>query len=174
MAIEVKVPALPESVSDATIAAIHKKVGDKVTRDEPLLDLETDKVVLEVPSPVTGVLKAVHFQVGDTVTAQQLLAVIEEGAAEAAVPKPASESAAGIKQRFHLGCVDSWPNMALNRTKLKARVKKGGLPKKMWSILFSLHVSLKQHNNLQHPKKNKLWRRKAPWLGSHVVFRCRD
>ena len=56
MAIEVKVPVLPESVSDATIAAWHKKAGDAVARVENLLDLETDKVVLEVPSPVVGVL----------------------------------------------------------------------------------------------------------------------
>ena len=56
MSIEVKVPVLPESVADASIAAWHKKVGDKVTRDENLLDLETDKVVLEVPAPVDGVL----------------------------------------------------------------------------------------------------------------------
>ena len=54
MAIEVKVPVLPESVSDATIATWHKKAGDAVKRDENLLDLETDKVVLEVPSPVDG------------------------------------------------------------------------------------------------------------------------
>ena len=56
MSIEVKVPVLPESVADATVAAWHKKVGDKVTRDENLVDLETDKVVLEVPAPVDGVL----------------------------------------------------------------------------------------------------------------------
>ena len=83
MATEVKVPVLPESVSDATIAAWHKKVGDAVKRDENLMDLETDKVVLEVPSPVDGVLKEIKFKEGDTVTSQQLLAIIEEGAAAA-------------------------------------------------------------------------------------------
>ena len=56
MATEVKVPVLPESVSDATIATWNKKVGDSVARDENLVDLETDKVVLEVPSPVDGVI----------------------------------------------------------------------------------------------------------------------
>ena len=56
MAIEVKVPVLPESVSDATIANWNKKAGDAVSRDENLVDLETDKVVLEVPSRVDGVL----------------------------------------------------------------------------------------------------------------------
>ncbi|MGC1182922.1 2-oxoglutarate dehydrogenase complex dihydrolipoyllysine-residue succinyltransferase [Legionella sp.] len=86
MSIEVKVPVLPESVADATVAAWHKKVGDKVTRDENLLDLETDKVVLEVPSPVDGVLSEIMFQVNDTVTSGQLLAKITEGAAITATP----------------------------------------------------------------------------------------
>ena len=90
MATEVKVPVLPESVSDATIATWHKKAGDAVKRDENLLDLETDKVVLEVPSPVDGVLKEIKFAEGATVTSQQLLAIIEEGAAAAA---PAAEKA---------------------------------------------------------------------------------
>ncbi len=86
MAIEVKVPVLPESVSDATIASWHKKAGDAVKRDENLLDLETDKVVLEVPSPVDGVLKEIKFAEGATVTSQQIIAVIEEGAVAAAAP----------------------------------------------------------------------------------------
>ena len=94
MATEVKVPVLPESVSDATIAAWHKKVGDAVKRDENLMDLETDKVVLEVPSPVDGVLKEIKFKEGDTVTSQQLLAIIEEGAV-AAAPAPAVAMQAG-------------------------------------------------------------------------------
>ncbi|HMB56318.1 MAG TPA: dihydrolipoyllysine-residue succinyltransferase [Arenimonas sp.] len=84
MSIEVKVPVLPESVSDATIATWHKKAGDSVRRDENLLDLETDKVVLEVPSPVDGVLKEIKFKEGDTVTSSQVIAVIEEGAVAAA------------------------------------------------------------------------------------------
>jgi 2-oxoglutarate dehydrogenase E2 component (dihydrolipoamide succinyltransferase) len=90
MSIEVKVPVLPESVSDATIASWHKKAGDAVKRDENLVDLETDKVVLEVPSPVDGVLKEIRHQVGDTVNSQQIIAIIEEGAA-AAAPAPAKE-----------------------------------------------------------------------------------
>ncbi len=80
MVTEVKVPVLPESVSDATIASWHKKAGDTVKRDENLLDLETDKVVLEVPSPVDGVIKELKFEQGATVTSQQVIAVIEEGA----------------------------------------------------------------------------------------------
>ncbi|WP_454782726.1 2-oxoglutarate dehydrogenase complex dihydrolipoyllysine-residue succinyltransferase [Legionella sp. WA2022007384] len=80
MSIEVKVPVLPESVADATVAAWHKKVGDKVTRDENLLDLETDKVVLEVPAPADGILAEIMFQEGDTVRSGQLLAKIKAGA----------------------------------------------------------------------------------------------
>ena len=100
MATEVKVPVLPESVSDATIASWHKKAGDAVRRDENLLDLETDKVVLEVPSPVDGVLKEIRFEAGATVNSQQVVAVIEEGAvaaapaAAAAAPAPAPAAAA--------------------------------------------------------------------------------
>jgi len=91
MSIEVKVPVLPESVSDATIATWHKKAGDAVKRDENLVDLETDKVVLEVPSPVDGVLKELKVEAGDTVTSQQIIALIEEGAA---APAPKAESKA--------------------------------------------------------------------------------
>ena len=93
MSIEVKVPVLPESVSDATIATWHKKVGDSVRRDENLLDLETDKVVLEVPSPVDGVLKELKFKEGDTVTSSQVVAIIEPGAV-AAAPAPAAAAPA--------------------------------------------------------------------------------
>jgi 2-oxoglutarate dehydrogenase E2 component (dihydrolipoamide succinyltransferase) len=80
MTIEVRVPQLPESVADATLVSWHKKPGDAVTRDENLVDLETDKVVLEVPSPVAGVLKEIKLADGTTVTSGQLLAVIDEGA----------------------------------------------------------------------------------------------
>src|SRR3546814_2333915 len=88
-----KVPVLPESVSDATIASWHKKAGDRVRRDENLVDLETDKVVLEVPSPVDGVLKEIRRQSGDTVTSDEVIAVIEEGAAVAAEAKPEAKAA---------------------------------------------------------------------------------
>ncbi|MEO6799240.1 MAG: 2-oxoglutarate dehydrogenase complex dihydrolipoyllysine-residue succinyltransferase [Rhodanobacter sp.] len=97
MSIELKVPVLPESVSDATIASWHKKAGDAVARDENLVDLETDKVVLEVPSPVDGVLKEIKQQVGDTVNGEQVIAIIEEGAAAAPAkqePKEASKQEA--------------------------------------------------------------------------------
>ena len=91
MSIEVRVPQLPESVADATLIAWRKKPGDSVQRDENLVDLETDKVVLEVPAPAAGVIKEVKVQDGATVISGQVLAVLEEGAAAAAAPaaKPA-------------------------------------------------------------------------------------
>ena len=85
MSIEVKVPVLPESVADATIATWHKKVGDSVVRDENMLDLETDKVGLEVPAPADGIVTACLFAEGDKVTAGLVLAQIEPGHAVAAV-----------------------------------------------------------------------------------------
>src|SRR5262245_65598574 len=83
MSTEIKVPKLPESVADATLVTWHKKPGDAVARDENLADLETDKVVLEVPAPVAGVMKEVKVQGGATVTSDQLLAIVEAGAAPA-------------------------------------------------------------------------------------------
>lgn len=77
--IQVKVPVLPESVRDATIAAWHKKPGDQIKRDENLVDLETDKVVLEVPAPCDGVLGDILKQEGSTVVAEELLANITAG-----------------------------------------------------------------------------------------------
>ncbi|TXD42040.1 dihydrolipoyllysine-residue succinyltransferase [Xanthomonas campestris] len=96
MATEVKVPVLPESVSDATIASWHKKAGEAVKRDENLVDLETDKVVLEVPSPVDGVLKEIKFEAGSTVTSNQILAIIEEGAVAAAAPAEEKKAEAPV------------------------------------------------------------------------------
>ncbi len=98
MSLEVKVPVLPESVADATIASWHKKAGDAVKRDENLVDLETDKVVLEVPAPADGVIKEILRNEGDTVTGQEVIAIIEAGAtAVAAEPAPKQEAAAPAK-----------------------------------------------------------------------------
>jgi 2-oxoglutarate dehydrogenase E2 component (dihydrolipoamide succinyltransferase) len=93
MTTEIKVPKLPESVADATLVTWHKKAGDAVKRDENLADLETDKVVLEVPAPADGVLKEIRIPAGTTVTGDQLLAIFEAGAA-AAAPAPAAPAAA--------------------------------------------------------------------------------
>lgn len=79
MTLEVKVPELPESITEATVGEWHKKEGDRVERDENLVDLETDKVVLEVPTSAGGVLGEIKAQAGETVTAGDVLAVIEEG-----------------------------------------------------------------------------------------------
>jgi len=90
---EIKVPQLPESITDATLVAWHKKPGDAIKRDENLADLETDKVVLEVPAPANGVLREVKVQTGTVVTAGQLLALIEEGAQAVAAPAAAKAAA---------------------------------------------------------------------------------
>lgn len=106
MSVEIKVPPLPESITDATLVAWHKAPGEAVARDENLVDLETDKVVLEVPAPAAGVLAEIKFDVGATVNAGQLLALLEEGEGEpAAAPAaaaeepaaPAAESAAPVE-----------------------------------------------------------------------------
>src|SRR5580692_8295898 len=80
MSTEILVPALPESIADATLVAWHKQPGESFKRDENLADLETDKVVLEVPAPADGVMGEQKFPVGATVTAGQVLAVINAGA----------------------------------------------------------------------------------------------
>jgi 2-oxoglutarate dehydrogenase E2 component (dihydrolipoamide succinyltransferase) len=77
MSIELRVPQLPESVSDATVLSWHKQPGEEVQQDESLVDLETDKVVLEVPAPQAGILKEVRFNDGDTVQAEDILGIIE-------------------------------------------------------------------------------------------------
>ena len=94
MMTEIKVPQLPESITDATLVAWHKKPGDAVKRDENLADLETDKVVLEVPAPANGVLREVKVQAGAVVTAGQLLALLEEGAQAVATAVAAKEAPA--------------------------------------------------------------------------------
>jgi 2-oxoglutarate dehydrogenase E2 component (dihydrolipoamide succinyltransferase) len=82
---EVKVPQLPESVTDATLVAWHRKVGETVRRDENLVDLETDKVVLEVPAPANGVLKEIRLADGATVTSGEVLAVLEPREADTVI-----------------------------------------------------------------------------------------
>ncbi|MFA5938830.1 MAG: 2-oxoglutarate dehydrogenase complex dihydrolipoyllysine-residue succinyltransferase [Sinimarinibacterium sp.] len=96
MAIEIKVPNLPESVSSATVATWHIKAGDAVQREQNLLDLETDKVMLEVPASEGGVLKEIRVQAGATVKAGDILGIIEAGTIAAraeAAPAKASTAA---------------------------------------------------------------------------------
>ena len=90
MSIEIRVPALPESIADATLVAWHKKPGEAFKRDENLADLETDKVVLEVPAPADGVMGEQKVPEGTTVTAGQVIATIEAGAPAAAPPPSAA------------------------------------------------------------------------------------
>tara|TARA_B110000285_G_scaffold101128_1_gene115133 strand:+ start:256 stop:1455 length:1200 start_codon:yes stop_codon:yes gene_type:complete len=84
MAIEIKAPTFPESVQEGTLATWHKSVGDSVTRDELLVDIETDKVVLEVVAPANGILTEVLKAEGDLIESNEIIARIEEGAAAAA------------------------------------------------------------------------------------------
>ncbi|MEX0900536.1 MAG: 2-oxoglutarate dehydrogenase complex dihydrolipoyllysine-residue succinyltransferase [Gammaproteobacteria bacterium] len=92
MSTEVKVPQLPESVADAMLVSWHKKKGDQVERDENLVDIETDKVVLEVPAPVSGVLADIQVEDGATVMGGQVIAVIEEGEGKASKEAPSKEA----------------------------------------------------------------------------------
>ena len=84
--VEIRVPQLPESVADATLVAWRKQPGESVGRDENLADLETDKVVLEVPAPLNGVIKELKVAAGATVKSGELLAILEEGVAASAAP----------------------------------------------------------------------------------------
>ena len=95
MAIEIKAPTFPESVADGTVATWHKKPGDAVKRDELIVDIETDKVVLEVLATADGVLGAIVKNEGDTVLSDELLATIEAGGA-AAAPAAAAAAPAGV------------------------------------------------------------------------------
>src|SRR5258706_4378864 len=93
MLIEIKVPELSESVAEATLLAWHKKVGEAVKRDENLIDIETDKVVLELPAPADGVLAKIIKADGGTVRAGEVIATLDtegKAAASAAVPAKAA------------------------------------------------------------------------------------
>jgi 2-oxoglutarate dehydrogenase E2 component (dihydrolipoamide succinyltransferase) len=104
MSIEIRVPALPESVADATILKWHKKAGDSVQRDETLVELETDKVVLEVPAPESGVLAEITVPEGKTVLADALLGKLNAGAVSVASAKLVNntKAAAAAEAEPHL------------------------------------------------------------------------
>ncbi|NQD94022.1 dihydrolipoamide succinyltransferase, partial [Pseudomonas sp. CrR25] len=93
MAIEIKAPTFPESVADGTVATWHKKPGDAVKRDELIVDIETDKVVIEVLAEADGVLAQIIKNEGDTVLSNELLGTLGEGGA-AAAPAAAAQAAA--------------------------------------------------------------------------------
>lgn len=94
MSIDIKVPAMGESVTEATVARWFKKEGDSVARDEPLLELETDKVTVEVPAPAAGAIEAITVKAGATVQVGAILGSIAEGKAGAAAAKPAAKTEA--------------------------------------------------------------------------------
>ncbi|WP_176718066.1 E3 binding domain-containing protein, partial [Pseudomonas sp. 24 E 13] len=94
MAIEIKAPSFPESVADGTVATWHKKPGEAVKRDDLIVDIETDKVVLEVLAEADGVLGAIVAEEGATVLSNQVLGSIEEGSAAAPAPAAAAAPAA--------------------------------------------------------------------------------
>ena len=97
MTVEIKAPQLPESVPDGTIATWYKNVGDSVSRDEPLVDIETDKVVIEVVAPADGVLTEILKESGETIVSNEAIANIEAGEAAAAAPTveaPGAEASA--------------------------------------------------------------------------------
>ena len=91
MAIEIKAPTYPESVQEGSLATWHKQVGDSVNRDELIVDIETDKVVLEVVAPASGTISEILKAEGDTVLSNEVIARIEEGAVAAAPAAPAAE-----------------------------------------------------------------------------------
>lgn len=122
MAIDIKVPVLPESVSDATIATWHKKPGEPVKRDENLVDIETDKVVLEVVAPEDGTLEQILHDTGDTVKGQQVIGIFKAGAVAAtsaptasapapvvSTPAPSTSAPAGPAVRRMMGENDVAP-----------------------------------------------------------------
>ena len=93
MAIEIKAPTFPESVADGTVATWHKKPGEAVKRDELIVDIETDKVVIEVLAEADGVLAEIIKNEGDTVLSNELLGKLTEGGAVAAAPAAAPAAA---------------------------------------------------------------------------------
>jgi 2-oxoglutarate dehydrogenase E2 component (dihydrolipoamide succinyltransferase) len=94
MTTEIKVPVLPESVADATVATWHVQVGEKFTRDQVLVDIETDKVVLEVPATCDGVMTDISQADGATVLGDQVIGTFSEGSAAAPAPAPVAATSA--------------------------------------------------------------------------------
>ncbi|WP_375322036.1 2-oxoglutarate dehydrogenase complex dihydrolipoyllysine-residue succinyltransferase [Aliivibrio logei] len=114
MTIEILVPDLPESVADATVATWHKQPGDTVERDEILVDIETDKVVLEVPAPEAGVLEAIIEEEGATVLSKQLLAKIKPGAVVGEPTKDVTNETESSPDKRHTASLSEESNDALS------------------------------------------------------------
>ncbi|MCB2102092.1 MAG: dihydrolipoamide succinyltransferase, partial [Rhodobacterales bacterium] len=98
MTTEIKVPTLGESVTEATVAKWFKAVGDAVAADEPLVELETDKVTLEVPAPASGTLESIVAGEGDEVEVGALLGTLMEGAAKPTADRPVAVAEPGVTE----------------------------------------------------------------------------
>lgn len=114
MTIEILVPDLPESVADATVATWHKQPGDSVKRDDVLVEIETDKVILEVPAPDDGVLEAIIEEEGATVLSKQLLAKLKPGAVAGEPTKDKAESTEASPDKRHKAALSDESNDALS------------------------------------------------------------
>ncbi|CAM4456989.1 2-oxoglutarate dehydrogenase complex dihydrolipoyllysine-residue succinyltransferase [Vibrio agarivorans] len=114
MTIEILVPDLPESVADATVATWHKKPGEAVERDEVLVDIETDKVVLEVPAPEAGVLEAIIEEEGATVLSKQLIAKLKPGAVAGEPTTDTTEDTEASPDKRHKATLSDESNDALS------------------------------------------------------------
>ncbi|WP_428772051.1 2-oxoglutarate dehydrogenase complex dihydrolipoyllysine-residue succinyltransferase [Vibrio sp.] len=114
MTIEILVPDLPESVADATVATWHKQPGEAVARDEVLVDIETDKVVLEVPAPDDGVLEAIVEAEGATVLSKQLIAKLKPGAVAGEPTKDTTEASESSPDKRHKASLTEESNDALS------------------------------------------------------------
>lgn len=114
MTIEILVPDLPESVADATVATWHKQPGDAVSRDDILVEIETDKVILEVPAPEDGVLEAIIEVEGATVLSKQLLAKLKPGAVAGEPTKDKTESTQSSPDKRHTATLSEETNDALS------------------------------------------------------------
>ncbi|AQP35678.1 2-oxoglutarate dehydrogenase complex dihydrolipoyllysine-residue succinyltransferase [Vibrio sp. B1-2] len=114
MTIEILVPDLPESVADATVATWHKKPGEAVARDEVLVEIETDKVILEVPAPEAGVLEAIIEQEGATVLSKQLLAKLKPGAVAGEPTKDTTNDTEPSPDKRHKATLTDETNDALS------------------------------------------------------------
>ena len=116
MTIEIKVPAMGESVTEATVSKWFKKQGDAVKRDEPLLELETDKVTVEVPAPADGSIESISVQEGDTVQVGAILGAIAEGATGAAAAAPAAKPVAAAPKPVPKSAAPAAPKAEVPKT----------------------------------------------------------
>lgn len=128
MAIEIKVPNLPESVSSATVATWHVKAGDAVKREQNLVDLETDKVMLEVPATADGVLTEIRIQPGATVQAGDVIGILTEGAAAAQPAAPAAAAPVKAEAATSAASVEDVQGPAVRKLLAELGLSAEGIP----------------------------------------------